>query len=111
MAMSIWHKHLQQPRVSLEGSGAWQRPSTVTAPAVPRYADGMSGSYLGPRFSEVEIQAAIDRGGWVARKVDRTSIARQVAAALADEKVVGLLQGRMEFGPRALGGQVGRAHV
>ena len=103
VAMSIWHKHLGRPRISPEASGAWQRPSTLAAPAVPRYADGMNGSYLGPRFLEAEIQAAIDRGGWVARRVDRGSLARQVAAFLADEKVVGLLQGRMEFGPRALG--------
>ncbi len=103
VAMSIWHKHLGRPRASAESAGTWQRPSTVPAPAVPRYADGMSGSYLGPRYSDAEIQAAVDRGGWVARQVDRATLAREVAAFLADEKVVGLLQGRMEFGPRALG--------
>src|SRR5687767_1728181 len=113
VAMSIWHKHLGRPRISAEASGAWERGGrnakgrmqNAESPArpVPKYADGMSGSYLGPQFSEADIQAAIDRGGWVARKVDRGALARQVAAALADEKVVGLLQGRMEFGPRALG--------
>jgi carbamoyltransferase len=103
VAMSLWHKHLGRPRVSPESTGAWQRPSTVAAPAVPRYADGMSGSFLGPHFSDNEIQAAVDRGGWVARRVDRGALARQVASFLAEEKVVGVLQGRMEFGPRALG--------
>jgi carbamoyltransferase len=65
----------------------------------------MSGSFLGPRFSESEIAAAIEQGGWVARRVDPASVADEVAAALAAEQVVGLLQGRMEFGPRALGGR------
>ena len=113
VAMSIWHKHLGRPRISPEASGAWERPpknaecrvqSADTATRrVPRYADGMNGAYLGPQFSEGQIQASIDRGGWVARRVDRGSLAFQVAGFLADEKVVGLLQGRMEFGPRALG--------
>ena len=74
-------------------------------PRVPKYADGMSGSYLGPQFSEAEIAAAIEKGGWVARRVDRSVLAGEVAAVLAQEKVVGLMQGRMEFGPRALGGR------
>ena len=65
----------------------------------------MSGSYLGPRYSEAEIAVAIERGGWVARRVEPRAVADAVATALADEKVVGLLQGRMEFGPRALGGR------
>jgi carbamoyltransferase len=71
----------------------------------PKYADGMSGSFLGPRFSEAEIAAAIDQGGWVATRFDPEEVAVAVAARLADEKVVGLMQGRMEFGPRALGGR------
>jgi carbamoyltransferase len=105
VALSIWHKHLGQPRLSAESAGSWQRSSLVSAPAVPKYADGMSGSFLGPQFSEAEIQAAIDRGDWKARRIDRAALADQVAAYLAEEKVVGLLQGRMEFGPRALGGR------
>ena len=72
---------------------------------MPKYADGMSGSFLGPRYSEAEITAAIQKGGWVAKRVDPQDVAAQVAAAMADEKVVGLMQGRMEFGPRALGGR------
>ena len=72
---------------------------------MPKYADGMSGSFLGPRFSENEIAAAIKAGGWVARRFERQDVAAAVAAAMAEEKVVGLLQGRMEFGPRALGGR------
>jgi carbamoyltransferase len=96
VAMSLWHRHLNKPRVSPEAAGTWQRTG-------PKYADGMSGSFLGPRFSEKEIAAAIEKGGWVARRVDFAGVAAEVAAAMAQEQVVGLLQGRMEFGPRALG--------
>ena len=107
VAMSLWHRHLDKPRVSAEAAGTWERAPMSGRGArradVPKYADGMSGSLLGPRFSEREIAAAIDQGGWVARRVDPGAVAAAVAAALAEEKVVGLLQGRMEFGPRALG--------
>ena len=113
VALSLWHRHLGQPRVSPEAAGTWERsahaaksPSPqVPRPPSPKYADGMSGSYLGPQFSEAEIADAIAKGGWVARRVDRAVLADEVAAALASEKVVGLMQGRMEFGPRALGGR------
>ena len=107
VAMSLWHRHLEKPRTSPEASGAWQRPAraagrTSKAPTLS-YADGMSGSFLGPRYSEAEIAAAIQKGGWVAKRLEPNAVAAQVAAAMAQEKVVGLLQGRMEFGPRALG--------
>ena len=65
----------------------------------------MSGSYLGPRFGDEEIQAFLDTNGCVARRVEKGALAEEVASHLAREKVVGLLQGRMEFGPRALGGR------
>ena len=117
VALSLWHKHLQKPRVSPESAGTWERPAKATgtgqkaegkrhkAERVPKYADGMSGSYLGPQFGEAEIAAAIEKGGWVARRVERSVLADEVATVLAQEKVVGLMQGRMEFGPRALGGR------
>jgi len=105
VATSIWHKHLGQPRQSPESAGSWERPSAAKPPAVPKYADGMSGSYLGPRYSDAEIKAAIDDGGWVATRVDDAALADTVAGYLASERVVGLMQGRMEFGPRALGGR------
>jgi carbamoyltransferase len=111
VAMSIWHRHLAQPRTSAESLGTWQRPSTRSRPQadatspIPKYADGMSGSYLGPKFSEAEIATAIADGGWVATRVAPDQVADVVAAHLASERVVGLLQGRMEFGPRALGGR------
>src|SRR6185295_10601584 len=71
----------------------------------PRYADGMNGSYLGPRSTEAEIQQFVDAHGYPARRVDWTEIPGEIAALMAQEKVIGLVQGRMEFGPRALGGR------
>jgi carbamoyltransferase len=112
VAMSLWHRHLEKPRISPETAGTWERsPQKAEGKRqkaegqakTPKYADGMSGSFLGPRYSEAEIAAAIHTGGWVAKRFDLKDVAAQVAAAMADEKVVGLLQGRMEFGPRALG--------
>jgi carbamoyltransferase len=113
VAMSLWHRHLEKPRVSAEAAGMWERPrrsaelrvQSEERVATPKYADGMSGSFLGPRFSEGEIAAAIEKGGWIARRVDVKDVAAHVAAAMAEEQVVGLMQGRMEFGPRALGGR------
>ena len=109
VALSIWHRHLNQPRLSPESAGTWERPlrrlSPPSPPSPPKYTDGMSGSFLGPRFSEAEIQAFVDSRGIIARRVDRSAVADEVAALLASENVIGLLQGRMEFGPRALGGR------
>lgn len=107
VALSLWHRHLDKPRTSPEAAGTWERPAKAASrppnAETPKYADGMSGSYLGPKFSEQEIAAAIEKGGWVATRHAPEDVAAAVAAAMAEEKVVGLLQGRMEFGPRALG--------
>src|SRR5262245_3673079 len=105
VALNLWHRHRGQPRVSPEASGAWERPSSSASRRVPRYADGMSGAFLGPRFDEEAVAAFVRDKGCVARQVDRSRLASEIAALLAQEKVVGLLQGRMEFGPRALGGR------
>jgi carbamoyltransferase len=107
VALSLWHRHLQKPRQSAEMLGTWERPKAAgeRQNVVPKYADGMSGSYLGPRYSEAEIAQAIKDGGWSARRVEPSQVADVVAEALASEHVVGLMQGRMEFGPRALGGR------
>jgi carbamoyltransferase len=110
VALSLWHRFLAKPRISCEAQGTWERaaqaPTVRGGPkAVPRYADGMSGSYLGPQFSEEQIAAFLKTNGYAATRVSRAELADAVAAHLAQEKVVGLLQGRMEFGPRALGGR------
>jgi carbamoyltransferase len=105
VALAIWHRHLDKPRRSPEAEGTWERPSRAGGQSVPRYADGMSGSFLGPRYTESEIQAFVEKHGYVARRVAPARLADEIAALLAEEKVIGLFQGRMEFGPRALGGR------
>jgi carbamoyltransferase len=104
VALSLWHRYLEQPRFSPESNGTWERPSNPTPhAALPRYADGMNGALLGPAFSDQEIAAFLAKGGYPARKVPRRELATEIASLLAREKVIGLFQGRMEFGPRALG--------
>ena len=105
-ALSLWHRYLEKPRVSAEASGAWERPSSVRGRATPpRYSDGMQGSYLGPRFTESDVEEFLGAKGYPAARVEPSALADQVAKLMAEEKVIGLLQGRMEFGPRALGGR------
>lgn len=64
--------------------------------------DLQKGSYLGPEFSHDDIKNFLDKNGYVYRELGE-GIYHEIAERLADEKVIGLLQGRMEFGPRALG--------
>jgi carbamoyltransferase len=106
IALSLWHRHLGKARLSAEATGTWERPAAAQGTArPPRYADGMSGAFLGPRFSEADVEAFLEEHGCVARRLERAALAEEIAALMAEEKVVGLLQGRMEFGPRALGGR------
>ena len=65
--------------------------------------DGMNGSYLGPEFSADQIREYLDAQRCVYREVSDAEWAPTIAELIASETVVGLFQGRMEFGPRALG--------
>ena len=65
----------------------------------------MKGAYLGPEFSDVEIEAELTACGATFKKLSQDEMIEEVASALANEKAVGWMQGRMEFGPRALGGR------
>ena len=85
VAQLIWHRHLGKERTVQPG------------------ADSMSGAYLGPDFSDEEILDCLRLRGAVYRKIDREELIRTVAQLLADEKIIGWFNGRMEFGPRALG--------
>jgi carbamoyltransferase len=89
--------------VSPEQTGAW-RPSRDHADIAP-YADGMKGAYLGPRSTEGEVEAFLKERDLPYTKYRRDELPGAVAELLAREKVIGLHQGRMEFGPRALGGR------
>jgi carbamoyltransferase len=65
----------------------------------------MRGSYLGPCFSDSEIRAELTKIGAVFHQKDKETLTDVVATALAEGKAIGWMQGRMEFGPRALGGR------
>lgn len=85
VAQLIWHRHLEQARQ-----------------VVPN-RDGMHGTYLGPAFSDEEIEKFLTTVEAPYHRLTRDNLAECVATMLADEKVVGWFDGRMEFGPRALG--------
>jgi len=67
--------------------------------------DEMKGAFLGPSFNDAEIEAELIACGANFKKLSEEEIIEDVASALADGKAVGWMQGRMEFGPRALGGR------
>ena len=76
----------------------------VDRPAVSGGRDRQRGSYLGPACTSAQVMAFLDREGYPYLRVsDPAQRAERIAADLAAGKVVGLLTGRMEFGPRSLG--------
>ncbi len=85
VAQLIWHRHCARPR-------------TVTAGK-----DSMKGAYLGPEFTPDETEAYLASAHASYRRVERPELLQRVAALLAEGKIVGWMNGRMEFGPRALG--------
>ena len=72
---------------------------------VSKERDAMKGAYLGPEFTDTEIQAELTACGAVFKKLSENDMIEEVVSALVDEKAVCWMQGRMEFGPRALGGR------
>lgn len=85
VAQLIWHRHLDKPRRVVPGR------------------DGMKGAYLGPSYSDDEIAKALTAVGASFEKMERPALTKHVAGLLADGKIIGWLNGRMEFGPRSLG--------
>ena len=86
-ALSTWYLHHNNKRIA------------------SKERDVMKGAYLGPEFSNAEIEAELTACGAVFKKLTENEMIEEVASALVDEKVIGWMQGRMEFGPRALGGR------
>lgn len=85
---------------------AWHAPEQrggFGAPRQKQTPDSMSGGYLGPEFSDQETITALKAHDARWEHLDREALLDRVAQALADGKVVGWVQGRTEFGPRALG--------
>ena len=85
VAQLIWHRHLKQPR------------------AVQAGRDSMKGAYLGPGYSDAEVETFLKQVGAAYVRLPRQDMLETVARLLADGKIVGWFNGRMEFGPRALG--------
>jgi carbamoyltransferase len=81
----------------------WHEKKEQQTPRKPADHDSMRGALLGPEFSDDEIEAALRAAGAVYERVPEGDLTRRAAALLAQKKVVGWVQGRMEFGPRALG--------
>ena len=81
----------------LEGDGSRVKPVAGK--------DAMRGAYLGPAFSQPEIERQLSDRGAVFSTLGEDEMIATTAKALADGKAVGWMQGRMEFGPRALGGR------
>ena len=65
--------------------------------------DSMNGSYLGPKFSDDQVEDELKNCGANFKKLTSDQIIKDTAKALSEEKAVGWFQGRMEFGPRSLG--------
>jgi len=105
IALAIWHRYLNKPRTSAESIGKWKPQDQIRSNGLPAYADAMKGSYLGPRDSEEEIAKFLMSKSVPYQRHSREDLPDVVADLLAQGKVIGLHQGRMEFGPRALGGR------
>jgi len=86
-ALGAYHLNLNQPRQVVAGR------------------DAMKGGYLGPTFSQPEIEARLKATGARFHLMSDNELIDAAAKGLADEKALGWMQGRMEFGPRALGGR------
>ena len=84
-ALTIYHLYADRPRT------------------VANTPDGMAGSYLGPEFDDGDTQTRLKAAGARYAVLPRDQLLDRTAHALADGKAVGWFQGRMEFGPRALG--------
>ncbi len=87
-ALAVHYQHLSRERPVAKGA-----------------KDQMQGSYLGPRFEQQDIENRLRHLGAKFQVCTDAELIQQTADQLADSKVVGWFQGRMEFGPRALGGR------
>ncbi|MFK8068705.1 MAG: carbamoyltransferase [Gammaproteobacteria bacterium] len=85
-ALSVWYEYLEKGRTVDKN-------------------DSMKGSYLGPRFSNDEIKESLDTLDANYRCLDEAELMPELAEILDNGNVIGWMQGRMEFGPRALGGR------
>ncbi|MEM7414184.1 MAG: carbamoyltransferase [Gemmatimonadota bacterium] len=85
VAQLIWHRHMKKER-TLNGR-----------------RDAMRGAYLGPSFTSDQIEATFAKFGAKFEKLEKDVLIERTASLIASENVIGWFNGRMEFGPRALG--------
>ena len=86
-ALSVWHSHYNNERQA------------------SKTRDNMKGSFLGPEYSDTQIEAELNICGAKYEKISEENLIDKVALSVEKGKAVGWMQGRMEFGPRALGGR------
>jgi carbamoyltransferase len=96
-ALAIWYEYLGNERAATQSKNSTGQTSSG--------GDAMRGSYLGPWFASNSIAEYLDSIKAPYRKLGDTAFMDELCDVLASEKVVGWFQGRMEFGPRALGGR------
>jgi carbamoyltransferase len=84
-ALSAWYEYLGNKRTANEIN------------------DSQKGSYLGPEFSYTELKKFIEDGKYETDEFNEDELIKKVSELISNEKVIGWFQGRMEFGPRALG--------
>ena len=84
-ALALWHKELKKERMEVK--------------------DEMQGSYLGPKYSQKEIEQELTKLNAKFEVLDNDKIIEETSESLKNGDAVGWFQGRMEFGPRALGGR------
>jgi carbamoyltransferase len=89
--LAVWHNAMDKPRTVTVSNG--------------RPRDAMQGSLLGPEFTRDQIKDYLDFHQLPYEELPEADWARRIAEVIAGENVIGLCQGRMEFGPRALGGR------
>jgi carbamoyltransferase len=118
-ALAVWYQYCEQPRTvkrpavaaaetELEAAvGAETAVATLSPRAMPTAApaDMMKGAYLGPNFTNAEIRDYLDSIDAKYVYLEDVELMPRLADILAEGNVVGWFQGRMEFGPRALGGR------
>ena len=87
------------------GAALYAHYAYLDSPRKCKAPDSMAGAYLGPEFSDEAIQARLDACGAVYEKLESKPLIGAVAEDLSEGRAVGWFQGRMEYGPRALGGR------
>ncbi|HEY3570352.1 MAG TPA: carbamoyltransferase [Thermoanaerobaculia bacterium] len=90
--LAVWHNAMNKPR-------------TVGRASSGKPKDAMQGALLGPEFGRAQIKEFLDAQGYPYEELSDEEWAGRIAGIIAGENVIGLCQGRMEFGPRALGGR------